>query len=148
MTGRVTVATVLVLSAAISPAFAQNYSFDARRIALGGAGGTPNVASKLVEQQRRYKSVLIPVGLVKVLSDVHVFYPNRDDFDFSRAVEFSASPLHFVFGRSEDITARSFFRDVVSASLKSDPNSYSGFQLPVVTDAEGLVSLTWGKTFT
>ena len=115
-------AAALVL-AAVSPAFAQNYSFDARRIALGGAGGTPNVASKLVERQRRYKSVLIPVGLVKMLSDVRVFYPNREDFDFSRVVEFSSSPLHFVFGRKEDITARSFFRDVLHARLNSDPNA-------------------------
>jgi hypothetical protein len=76
-----------------------------------------------------------------------VFYPNRENFDFSRAVEFSTSPLHFVFGRSEDITARSFFRDIVHASLNADPNAYRGFELPVVTDTEGLVSLTWGKTF-
>ena len=140
-------ATVLVLIAAVSPAFAQNYSFDARRIALGGAGGTPNVASKLVERQRRYKSVLIPVGLVKVLSDVRVFYPNREDFDFSRVVEFASSPLHFVLGRKQDITARSFFRDVLNARLNADPNAYGGFELPVLTDTEGLLSLTWGKTF-
>jgi hypothetical protein len=137
----------LLLAASGSSAWAQNYSFDARRIALGGAGGTPSVASKLVERQRRYKSILIPVGLVKVLSDVRVFYPNREDFDFSRVVEFSSSPLHFVLGRGEDISARSFFRDIVHASVQSDPNAYSGFQLPVVTDSEGLVSLTWGKTF-
>jgi hypothetical protein len=138
---------LLLLAANVSSASAQNYSFDARRIALGGAGGTPNVASKLVERQRRYKSILIPVGLVKVLTDLRVFYPNREDFDFSRAVEFSTSPLHFVFGRKKDITARSFFRDIVNASLESDPNAYSGVELPVLTEAEGLVSLTWGKTF-
>jgi len=139
-------ATVLAL-AAVSPVFGQNYSFDARRIALGGAGGTPNVASKLVERQRRYKSVLIPVGLVKVLKDVRVFYPNREDFDFSRVVEFAESPLHFVLGRKEDITAKSFFRGVLNARLNSDPNAYSGFELPVLTDTEGLLSLTWGKQF-
>jgi len=138
---------LLLLTAHVSSASAQNYSFDARRIALGGAGGTPNVASKLVERQRRYKSILIPVGLVKVLTDLRVFYPNREDFDFSRAVEFSTSPLHFVFGRKKDITARSFFRDILNASLQSDPNAYSGFELPVLTEAEGLVSLTWGKQF-
>jgi hypothetical protein len=31
------------------------------------------VASKLVERQRRYKSILIPVGLVKVLSDIRFY---------------------------------------------------------------------------
>ncbi len=144
---RSAVVAALLITSAASPAFAQNYSFDARRIALGGAGGTPNVATKLVERQRRYKSILIPVGLVKMLSDFHVFYPNREDFDFTRAVEFAASPLHFTFGRSDDITPRSFFRDIVHASLQPDLNAYSGFEMPVMTDTEGLVSLTWGKTF-
>jgi hypothetical protein len=131
-------------------AFAQNYSFDARRIALGGAGGTPNVASKLVERQRPYKSILIPVGLVRLLKDIRVFFPNREDFDFSRAVEYGTSPLHFVFGRSEDITAGSFFRDMINAQLKSDLNAYrdgGGFDTPLITSAEGLVALTWGYTF-
>jgi hypothetical protein len=138
-----------LLTSTASSASAQNYSFDARRIALGGAGGTPNVASKLVERQRRYKSVLIPVGLVKVLSNIHVYYPNRDDFDLSRAVEFATSPLHFVFGRNEDITARSFFRDMIKAQLQSDLNAYreGGFDTPLVTSAEGLIALTWGHTF-
>jgi hypothetical protein len=114
---------------------------------LGRRRRDPNVASKLVERQRRYKSILIPVGLVKLLSDVRVFFPNREDFDFSRAVQYSASPLHFVFGRKEDITARSLFRDIVHASLQPDLNSYSGFALPILTESEGLMSLTWGKTF-
>jgi len=140
---------VLLLTSTASSASAQNYSFDARRIALGGAGGTPNVASKLVERERRYKSILIPVGLVKVLSDVRVFYPNREDFDFSRAVEYGTSPFHFVFGRSDDITAGSFFRDMIRAQLHSDLNDYrdGGFDPPLVTSAEGLMDLTWGHTF-
>jgi len=145
----VAVVAVLLLTSTAASAFAQNYSFDARRIALGGAGGTPNVASKLVERQRRYKSVLIPVGLVKVLKDVRVFFPNREDFDFSRAVEFSTSPLHFVLGRREDITAASFFRDMINAQLQSDLNAYrgGGFDTPLKTSAEGLMAMTWGHTF-
>ena len=144
---RAVLTAALVLSLGAPPAFAQNYSFDARRIALGGAGGTPNVASKLVERQRRYKSILIPVGLVRLLADLHVFYPNREDFDFSRAVEYVNSPLHFVFGRDEDISAGSLFRDIVKASLQPDLNEYGGFELPIWTLSEGLVSMTWGKTF-
>ena len=105
------------------------------------------MASKLVERQRRYRSILIPVGLVRLLSDVRVFYPNREDFDFSRAVEYAASPIHFVFGRAEDVTARSLFRDIVHASLQPDPNAYSGFKLPILEETEGRLSLTWGKTF-
>ena len=138
---------VLFLVWTASSASAQNYTFDARRVALGGVGGTPNLASKLVERQRRYKSILIPVGLVRVLKNVHVFYPNRDDFDFSRAVEFAYSPIHFVFGRREDITARSFFRDIVRAQLEPDLNEYRGFEIEPSVTAQGLISENWGKTF-
>ncbi len=107
------------------------------------------MASKLVERQRRYKSILIPVGLVKVLSDIRVFYPSREDFDLSRAIEFGTSPLHFVLGRSEDITAASFFRDMIQARLQSDLNAYreDGFDTPLKTSEEGLTAITWGHTF-
>ena len=136
---------VLVLTA--SSASAQNYSFDSRRIALGGVGGTPNLASKLVERQRRYKSIVIPLGLVKVLTNLRVFYPNREDFDFSRAVEFSYSPLHHVFGRKDDITGRTLFRDIVQAQFQPDLNAYRGFEIDPSTAAEGLILENWGKTF-
>ena len=138
---------VLLFVWTASSASAQNYSFDARRIALGGVGGTPNLASKLVERQRRYRSILIPVGLVKVLNDVRVFFPNREDFDFSRAVEFAYSPLHYVFGRGEDITVQTFFTDIVRAQLEPDLNAYRGFEIDPSTSAEGLILENWGKTF-
>jgi len=130
-----------------SSASAQNYTFDARRVALGGAGGTPNVAAKLVERQRRYKSIMIPVGLIRVLSNVHVFNPLHEDFDFSRAVEYGYSPLHHVFGRGEDLRASRFFKDIVNAVLEPDLNEYRGFDLAASTLEEALVSVNWGPTF-
>ena len=144
---RAAIVAVLLFVWTASSASAQNYSFDARRVALGGVGGTPNLASKMVERQRRYKSILIPVGLVKVLSDIRVFFPRQDEFDFSRAVEFAYSPLHHVFGRSEDITVRSFFRDIVRAQLDPDLNAYRGVNIDPSTTAEGLILENWGKTF-
>ena len=138
---------VLLLASAATSAFAQDYSFDARRVALGGAGGTPNLAWKQVERVRRYRSTLIPVGMIKVLSNVRVFYPNREDFDFSRAVEFASSPFHTVFGRGDDITGRTFFRDIVHAQLQPDLNAYSGLDPSPSFIEEGLLSENWGKTF-
>ena len=84
---------------------------------------------------------------MKVLSNIRVFYPNREDFDFSRAVEFAYSPLHHVFGRGEDITGRTFFRDIVRAQLEPDLNAYRGFEIDPSITAEGLISENWGKTF-
>ena len=85
--------------------------------------------------------------MIKVLSNVRVFYPNREDFDFSKAVEFAFSPLHTVFGRGDDITGRTFFRDIVHAQLQPDLNAYSGFDPPTSFTEEGLLSENWGKTF-
>ena len=144
---RVAFVAVLLLVWTASSASAQNYTFDARRVALGGVGGTPNLASKLVERQRRYKSILIPVGLVKVLTNLRVFYPNREDFDLSRAVEFAYSPVHQVFGRGEDITGRTFLRDTIRAQLDPDLNAYRGFEIDPSITAEGLILENWGKTF-
>ena len=70
------------------------------------------------------RSILIPVGLIKVLTDVRVFFPTSDDFDLTRAVEYGTSPLHQVFGRSEDITAGSLLRDIVDRNLNPDLNTY------------------------
>ena len=144
---RVAFVAVLLLVWTASSASAQNYTFDARRVALGGVGGTPNLASKLVERQRRYKSILIPVGLVKVLTNLRVFYPNREDFDLSRAVEFAYSPVHQVFGRGEDINGRTFLRDTIRAQLDPDLNAYRGFEIDPSITAEGLILENWGKTF-
>jgi hypothetical protein len=141
----------LLFASTASSASAQNYSFDARRIALGGAGGTPNVASKIVERQRRYTSVLIPVGLIKVLSDIRVFFPTSDEFDLVRAVEYGTSPLHQVFRGEDDITGGRLLRDIVNRTVERDLNAYrtsdggSGVESSVL--AEGLVLLNWGYTF-
>jgi hypothetical protein len=142
------VGALLLLAAAAPSASAQNYSFDARRIALGGAGGTPNVASKLVERQRPYRSILIPVGLIRVLSDVRVFFPNREDFDLSRAVQYADEPFHHVFGRQKDTNRRRFFRDLVEARVSPDLNDYRGWDVAASTYEEGLMALNWGKNFT
>ena len=137
---------VLLLTSTASSASAQNYSFDARRIALGGAGGTPNVASKLVERQRRYKSILIPVGLVKVLSDVRVFYPNREDFDLSRAVEYGTSPLHSCSGEAKTSPPERSSATSSTGQLQSDLNAYrqGGFDIPSQTFEEGLMAIELG----
>ena len=103
----------------------------------GGVGGTPNLASKLVERQRRYKSILIPVGLVKVLTNLRVFYPNREDFDLSRAVEFAYSPVHQVFGRSEDINGRTFLRGHHQGPTHPDLNAYRGFEIDPSINCRG-----------
>jgi len=77
-----------LLGAAVrSTATAQNGSFDARRIALGGIGDTGNVASQLVAEERGYGSIVLPFGLLQVLEDTSIFDPGDDNFDPVRAAE-------------------------------------------------------------
>jgi hypothetical protein len=106
------------------------------------------VASHLVERQRRYKSIVIPVGLVRVIKNINVFYPNREDFDFSSAVEYATRPLHMVLGRVENHPGfRQFFDDIRDARLNDDLNAYSGFETNRLDFVEGLIAPNWGYTF-
>ena len=97
---RICVVVFLALLAAPERALAQNWSFDARDIALGGVGGTGNLASKMIDEQRDYWSIVLPFGLIQVLGDSKVFDPNAPEFNPVRAVEYAASPFHYVVGRS------------------------------------------------
>ena len=140
-------AVVIGLGSAAQPASAQNWSFDARRIALGGVGTAENAASALVEEQRRYRSVVIPLGLIQLFREVDVFKPENDAFDPVRAMEYAASPLHYTFGREPGGSASTFVADVVNAAFSRDLNRYRGFVPATSLVAEGLASPNWGKTF-
>lgn len=142
------VLSVLVLAGMASPAVAQNWSFDARRIALGGVGDTENVASKLVDEQRRYGSIVIPIGMIQLLQNSDIFDPGHDAYDPVRAMEFAASPIHYTFGREKGGgPGGRFVNDIVNAQFSRDLNRYRGFRPATELVAEGLASPNWGKTF-
>jgi hypothetical protein len=143
---RLCLAFVLCLIPAAS-AFAQNWSFDARSIALGSVGGGDNLASRMVEEQRSYKTIVIPLGLLQVLSNTDRFNPESDEFDLVRAIELAASPLHFQFDRGEDsISGRDLFPDIRNATLSRDLSDYRGYKLSNQPVFEGLASPSWGAT--
>src|SRR4029453_3088260 len=77
-----------------------------------------------------------------------VFYPNRDDFDFSSAVEYATRPFHQVLGRVENNPGfRQLVADIRDARLNSDLNTYSGFETSRLDFVEGLIAPNWGYTF-
>ena len=140
--------TVLVASLLVStPAAAQNWSFDARTIGLGGVGDINNVAANMVDEQRPYKTIVLPFGLIQVLHDFGKFNPTDDDFDLVRAIEYAASPIHYVVGRDSTDTGSLFITDLRNATLNRDLNTYNGFVPADNISAEGLASPSWGKTF-
>ena len=102
-----TVLPVCLLACVLTstPAFAQNWSFDARRIGLGGVGSTANVALSIVDEQRKYKAIVLPFGLAQVLPNLPKLDPTKDDFDLVRAIEYSASPIHYIVGRDNTSSA-------------------------------------------
>ena len=143
---RVSLTLIVCLSWAGS-ARAQNWSFDARSIALGAVSGKDNLASRMVDEQRHYKTIVIPLGLLQVLSDFDRFKPESDNFDLVRVIEYSASPLHYQFGRDQESeTGRDLFTDIRKATLSRDLSDYRGYKLSNQPVAEGLASPTWGGT--
>jgi hypothetical protein len=127
--------------------FAQNFSTDARRIGLGGAGDSQNIASKLVEEQQDYKSIPIPLGILQVVKHKEVFDPDDENFDPVRAVEYAAAPLHWTLKRDSTGPGNLLVRNIVDAELNRDLNTYRGFSPAQHITAQGLIAPSWGKTF-
>jgi hypothetical protein len=133
-----------------APAFAQNWSFDARRIALGGVGTTENVASRTVQEERGYRAIVLPFGLLQILPDLDVFNPTGDAFNPVCAIEHASSPLHYTIGRkpcNRSQPGPAFVNDIVNGRLSRDLNDYRGFRPESSLVAEGLANPSWGKTF-
>ena len=129
-----------------APAFAQNWSGDARRIAMGGVGTGDNLASKAIEEEHDYRVIVIPLGLFQVLRDLDIFDPDSNDFDLVRAVEYAASPLHYTVGRDEGRTAVNLINDLRNAQVNRDLKTYRGF-VPVTQPVSyGLVNPSFGGT--
>jgi hypothetical protein len=133
---------------AVTPASAQNWSFDARKVGLGSPTGGENLASRTIDDEREYKTIVLPFGLIQVLRDWDRLNPSNDDFDLVRTIEFAAAPLHYTIGRERsDSRADDFIVDIGNGELSRDLNTYKGF-IPVNQPAAaGLAAPNWGKTF-
>ena len=127
---------------------AQNWSFDARVIALGNVAGSGNLAHDMIPQQRPYTVIPLPFGLVQVLKDFDIYNPDSPKFDPIRVVEYAASPLHYIIGRDDDTQAqRLFVSDLRNATLSRDLSRYQGFVPSADLLAQGLAKPLWGGTF-
>ncbi len=143
--GRCSAALVLTLLCA-QDARAQNWSFDARKIALGATGGSENLASKMIDDARRYRSIVLPLGLLQVMRDFDRLSPTADEFDLVRTIEYAAAPLHYQLGRDYDDASAQLVVDLRKATLSRDLNRYRGFVPANQPAAEGLASPSWGGT--
>lgn len=144
------ISAVVVLAALMfaQAAYAQNWSFDARKVGLGSPTGGENVASRMIADEREYGTVVLPFGLIQVFRDLDRLNPSNDEFDLVRTVEYAAGPLHYTIGRdSSDSKADDFIVDIGNGEVSRDLNDYKGF-IPVNQPAAaGLAAPNWGKTF-
>jgi hypothetical protein len=127
-------------------AFAQNWSGDARQIAMGGVGTSQNLASSMIADEKGYRTIVIPLGLFQVLRNLDIFNPESDEFDIVRSVEYAAAPLHYTFDRDGSDTGAEFVNALRNAELSRDLNDYRGF-IPVTQPvAYGLGNPNFGLT--
>jgi hypothetical protein len=128
-------------------ASAQNWSFDARSIALGSAAREDNLASKMVADDQHDRSIVLPFGLIQLFGEFDRLNPSNDHFDLLRTVEYAASPVHYTFGRATDDSGDQFVVDVRAGHLSRDLHQYAGFAPANQPRAEGLAFPKWGRTF-
>jgi len=128
-------------------AAAQNWEFDARRIALGGAGSS-NLASDMIEEQRPYRAIVLPFGLFQVLRDFDIYDPSSNRFDPVRAIEHAASPIHYIVNRDSTATGgeQAFVSSIRNGVLSRDLNIYRGFAPAPHIETGGLTAPNWGGT--
>jgi hypothetical protein len=139
-------AGALLTLCTVASASAQHWSGDARRIGMGGVGTSENIASKMAEEERGYRTIVIPLGLFQVLEDIDIFNPDSDKFDLVRSVEYAASPLHYTFDRDGTGTGALFVNAIRNGELDLDLNTYKGF-IPVTQPVVyGLGNPNWGGT--
>ncbi len=130
----------------IPPANGQNFSGDARKIGMGGVGFDHNITTKMIEEQRPYAPVVLPLSLIQILQDLDRFDPDDERFDPLLVLEYAANPIHYVFGRRGAAARGAFVEDLANGELKRDLNNYRGFVPASESIVEGLVSPNWGPT--
>ena len=129
--------------------FAQNYSWDARNVGMGGVTsiGEGNLAAELVPPERSYTSIVVPLGLFQVLSNLEVFDPDDTGFDVLRAIDYVGSPFHYSFNRSKKSGNVDFLKNIIDSGFSTDLKDYQGFRPPEHLVAGGLLAPNWGYTF-
>jgi hypothetical protein len=145
---------VVALLAALSvlalagTASAQNFSADARKIAMGGNGGdSSNIAAGMMEKRSPYSVIMLPFGLIQIFKDgTDRFDPSSKAFDPVRAVEDATNPLHWTFGRETSSGGQAFVNDIINGKLNSALTTYKGFHIPATLNAEGLMAPDIGGT--
>src|SRR5262249_11594891 len=139
---------LLTLFTTAVPVSAQNFTSDARLVAMGGVGGHPNDAMRFAGDTRSYRSIALPIGLFQVLKNTKVFDPSqKQDFNPLRAIQLLSSPLHYTFDLGENTPGELLVHDLVNGTLNRDLNAYRGFAPKPDFHSQGLVSPTFGKTF-
>jgi hypothetical protein len=141
-------AFIALLGSANNSAFAQGWSFDARDMALGGVGATRNLSSKMIDEQRDYTSITLPLGLIQVLKDRDVYDPSSPKFNPILTFEYAANPVVYVIGREDRSPGEVLFvSDLRNATLSRDLSKYKGLVFDNAPLAEGLVTPNFGHTF-
>jgi hypothetical protein len=141
---------IVLVSGDATRLHAQNYSFDARKIALGGVAnaGAGNIAFENVPKMFQYGSILIPLGLLfQALGNLDIYNPDKPDFDLVRIIDLAGNPWHYTWNRSHREAKFDFLDDIRQGELSRDLNNYRGFTPKSKYFAEGLLAANWGHTF-
>jgi len=139
--------SLLLVLIAFGSASAQNYDGDARKIAMGGTGFSQNIASNMIDDERSYRTIALPIGLIQAVQDIDRFKPkNKNIFDPVLALEYAASPIHWTFGRDSSDAQRKLISGIINGNLSRNLNDYRVLSIPNTLRSEGLMSPSWGKT--
>lgn len=144
---RMAVLGIVVTFSLVSPTdtHGQNLSGDARDVGLGGVDYASRILS---DSSRNASGFVVPLGLLQLLANRKSIQPGSAAFDPALALEYSAVPMHYVFGRQPSAARARFISDIRQAGLSDDLNSYRGFRPAATLQGAGILSPTVGKNVT
>src|SRR5262245_37903888 len=143
-------AVAMLLPVCVTPGFSQNFSGDARWIAMGSTGEQKNMAldfaGRVSGENPSYRAIPVPLGLRQVLRHPKIFDPGDPDFNPVRAMEYASNPMHLTLFRNGSDAGEELVTDLVNGRISRDLNTYRGFIPKSNVKAAGLVDPSFGKT--
>src|SRR5262245_17454934 len=122
---------LLLLQVCTTAGFGQNFSGDARWIAMGSAAEQKNMAldfaGRVNGENPSYRAIPVPLGLLQVLRHPKIFDPGDPDFNPVRAMEYASNPMHLTLFRNRGDAGEQLVTDLVNGRVSRDLNTYRGF---------------------
>lgn len=78
----------------------------------------------MIDEQRPYRTLVLPFGVIQLVQDIERLNPANDEFDPVRTFEYAASPIHYIAKRGSGTVGNAF----IQVSMPSNSAAVAGIR--------------------